>query len=114
MRRQPMSLSEAIELFGFQHPGCKVTKELIGKIFRKLCFSVHTDKNKSISKKESGEMISKFTEAKKVLLANFDAIPKTKDGDSKPTNSIFVDYLKTVDTKNRKSPFTVYKKGKGK
>ena len=112
MVRRKMGLAEAIKIFGFQHPGCKVTKELIGKTFRTLCFSVHTDKNKSISKKECGEMIGKFTEAKKTLLANFDAIPKTKEDDSTPANSIFVDYLKTVDVKNRPSPFTVYKKGK--
>ena len=81
MTRRKMGLAEAIKIFGLQHPGCKVTKELIGKTFRTLCFSVHTDKNKSISKKESGEMIGKFTEAKKTLLANFDAIPFTSEMD---------------------------------
>lgn len=113
MRKQPISLAEAIEVFGFRHPGCKVTKDLIGKTFRKLCFSVHTDKNKTISKKESGELIGKFTEAKKVLLENFTAIPKTKEGDTSAVSTVFVDYLKTVDAKNRKNPFTIYKKGRG-
>lgn len=114
MRRRKMSLSEAIELFGFHLSCCQVTKELIGSTFRKLCFSVHTDKNKEISSQKSGEMIGKFTEAKKVLLENIKAITQTGTEANKKVNSTFVDYIKTADLKNRKSPFSVYKKGKGK
>ena len=111
-RRKSMSLIEAIDIFGFDHPGCKVTKDLIGKTFKKLCFAVHPDKNKTISKEQAAIMVTKYSDAKKVLLENIEAIPETKvEG---KVNSVFVDYLKTVDTKNRKSPFTVYKKGKGK
>jgi len=111
-RRKSMSLIEAIDIFGFDHPGCKVTKDLIGKTFKKLCFAVHPDKNKTISKEQASILITKYTEGKKILLENFAAIPKAKEGEK--SNTVFVDYLKTVDTKNRKSPFTVYKKGKGK
>ena len=111
-RRKIMSLAEAIDIFGMGHPGCKVTKDLIGKTFRKLCFTVHPDKNKTISKEQAAIMVTKYSDAKKVLLENFAAIPKAKEGEK--SNTVFVDYLKTVDTKNRKSPFTVYKKGKGK
>ena len=114
-RRTKISLAEAIDLFGFQHPGCIVTKELIGKTFRKLCFAVHPDKNPDeVHKKMAGIMIGKYAEAKKVLLANFASIPKSQEGDAKKVNTVFVDYIKTVDAKNRKSPFTIYKKGRGK
>jgi len=103
-----MSLNEALQIFDFEF-GCKITKKVIIQKFRKLSLKHHPDKGGDAKK------FSKVVEAKSILIRDFETIKTDIDGKPiKSVGSIFVDWLKTADTKNIKNPFTIYRKGRTK
>ena len=104
-----MTLAEALEIFGFT-AGNTITKRFIMYKFRKLALQHHPDKGGDAKK------LSKVVEAKKVLLRDFDSIAMIdeKGKPVKSVGSVFVDFLKTANTKNIKNPFTIYRKGRTK
>jgi len=106
-----MLIGEALQIFDFEF-GCNITKKMIMQKFRALSLKHHPDKG------GDAKIFSKVVEAKEVLLRDFDMLATTTpDANGKPiksVDSVFVDWLKTADTKNIKNPFTVYRHGKTK
>lgn len=101
--------------------------EDIKRAYRRLAMKYHPDKNLLLSSKEADENLVKFkriAEAYEVLsdvekrkAYDSDQHPLVATAKSKSTKkkepSPFVDFIKTADLRGRKSPFTVYQKGKG-
>lgn len=110
-----MTIGEALLVFGFKSE-CKITLEVIKKTYRRLAMKYHPDKNPG--DEESEKQFKIVANAYEILTQNFDSIATTTPGiDGKPVKSVgsvFVDWLKVVDTKNIKNPFTIYKKGRTK
>ena len=107
-RLNKTTLGEAFLIFGFSN-GCKITKKIIAQKYRKLAITNHPDKGGDAKK------FAKIAEAKEVLIREYESI-KTESIENtiKSVGSVFVDWLKVADTKNRKNPFTIYKKGRTK
>lgn len=113
------TLGEALCIFDFKSEDI-ITKKIIAKKFREFSLKFHRRglfSNKDYPEKEADKKkFTKLVEAKGVLLRDFDSIV-TIDEKGKPiksVGSVFVDFLKTVDTKNIKNPFTTYRKGRTK
>jgi hypothetical protein len=113
IHRKEMSLGEALAVFDFNLEA-NITENLIKSKFRELALLIHTDKNKTIDKKEAGEKLASIVSAKKILLKNLDILI-TPENRSKIINekldTTFIDFIKGSDDKNK--PFTIYKKGRG-
>lgn len=98
-----MSLSEAFEIFGFES-GCKVTEKIIIKRYRELSLLNHPDKG------GNAKVFAKIAGAKEILIRELGTITSTTSDNKKSVGSIFVDWLKAVDVKGIKNPFTTYQR----
>lgn len=107
-----MSVTEALEVFGF-NAGSKITKDILKRRYRKLAYKCHPDKN--LGDKTAEGRFKILNNACEILTQNFDAIKTDEEGEfTQSVGTNFVDWIKSVDTKNLKNPFTVYQKGKSK
>ncbi len=110
-RGNKMTVSEALSIFGFTAEST-ITKDIIKKVFRRLAMKYHPDKNPG--NKDAERKFKTINNAYEVLTQEINTVKTEENGKpiNKSVGSIFVDYLKIVDTKNMKNPFTTYRKGR--